>query len=131
MSYWGGSYWGGRYWGGLYWIAEGSQVNMTARYASRMSDKIYAGNTLTLVVDCEVTISAADHCYLYVIKPAGTATTWTATAASSTCMVYTTTSLDFADSGIYKINAYVQNDTSTTYNFTGDTFQLRVYSRGE
>ncbi len=96
-----------------------------------MANKIYTGNTVSLVVNCDITTTSATRCYLYVTKPGGTSTTWTATAASVTYMVYTATSTDLDISGVYKINAYIQDTTSTSYNFTGETFQMRVYDKGE
>jgi hypothetical protein len=96
-----------------------------------MADKLYTGNTVTLVVDCDITTTAAARCYLYVQKPDGTEAVWTGTAASVTCIVYTTTSTDLNTKGIYNGNAYQQDTTSTSWNFTGKSFQFRVYDRHE
>ena len=94
-----------------------------------MSDKIYTGGTVTFVVDCEITTTAASKTLLYVQKPDGTEVIWTGTAASVTCIVYTTTSTDLDTAGIYNANAYQQDTTSTSWNFTGESFQFRVYDR--
>lgn len=94
-----------------------------------MSDKIYTGNTVSLVIDTEITITAASRAYLYVQKPGGTEVTWTGTVASTTFIVYTTTSSDLDESGIYNVNAYVSDTTSTSWNFTGESFNFRVYDR--
>ena len=96
-----------------------------------MADKVYTGNTISLAVDTEITTTSATRCYLYVIKPDGTEATWTGTAASTTCIVYTTTSTDLNSAGLYQVNAYIQDTTSTSWNFTGETFQIRVWSRGD
>lgn len=92
-------------------------------------DKIYTGNTVSFVVDCEITTTSATRCYLYVQKPGGTEATWTGTAASTTCIVYTTTSTDLTTAGLYKCNAYIQDTTSTSWNFTGETFNFKVYDK--
>ena len=94
-------------------------------------DPVYTGNTISLAVDCEITTTSASRAYLYVRKPDGTEATWTAAAASTTFLVYTTTATDLNIKGLYDINAYIQDTTSTTWNFTGRTFQLRVWDKYE
>ena len=59
-------------------------------------------------------ISAADSYDIHYKKPSGTTGTWTGTVEDSNYVVYTTVSGDLDESGVWEVQAYVNDGTDYT-----------------
>jgi hypothetical protein len=90
-------------------------------------DKHYVDDVGTkFVIECEenVQVDIAKLCF-YVKKPDGTKVEWPAIPGINRCMEYTIQEGDLNQKGIYKLQAYIENNDGS--HWRGDTLPFRVF----
>lgn len=87
--------------------------------------KIYKGNVgASLILDCKTVLTGATSITIEVLKPDGSADSWTATVYNTNYVKYTITTDDFNIAGDYKVQAKF---TLSGWTGRGETATFTVY----